>query len=570
MSHSGLKSLDDVAQAICLPNERAPVRLPTYPSIDKTALFRYRYQNTQSLREAAPASEFNVLGRKRFIVTRDPAAPLLLDTVHYLQQSVGANPFYYEGSILARAESFSIVSIEPPHEVNPLLRTSTVSFEKMYPMESYSTLPCGEYDSQQWFLVPKVLNSQGKSTGFLDSIGVGLFYDGEQKGGRIQSYRPSATLTPPIYSVGTNVMDYTVTLEIMASDGTRTSLVCDHDFTYSASGYENPIVNTGLVSFSLDNAMVRIKSLTYNGQVMVVGDNNTLVPFLSPVSVHPVIVLSRNKATPGYGNPLPFRCLSLPPAKVNPEYYNSVAPFRSTRLNASALLLTNVTKVLNKEGTVESSRLLINPGSGGTIHDADVVTVSASNPETRYFGSLEKGAYTFTAPDQESLVFTTPYQSVHVNEIENYDPHNVERVVERPVLNLCARYVNCIITTDLDATDDTQLALTLDTHWEFRTISTLYTLDYSRMPIEVYHAAMLACMRAGFFYENNTHQRILNAVGKGLKFAAPLIPGGNMLQLAHSAAQAAVNHHAKKKKPPAASQQAKAKGKGTMSQKGFK
>lgn len=570
MSHSGLKSLDDVAQAICLPNERAPVRLPTYPSIDKTALFRYRYQNTQSLREAAPASEFNVLGRKRFLVTRDPAAPLLLDTVHYLQQDIGANTLYYEGSILVRAESFNIVSIEPNHEVNPLLRTSTVTFEKMYPIEKYATLPCGEYDSQQWFLIPKTLNSQGKSMGFLDSIGVGLFLDGEYRGGRVQSFRPGADLVPPLYDVGRTVLDYTVTLEIMASDGTRTSLVCDHDFSYSVHGTANPIVNTGLVSFSLDNAMVRIKSITYNGQVMLVAPNDTLNPYPSPVSVHPVIVLSRNKATPGYGNPLPFRCLSLPPAKVNPEYYNSVAPFRSTRLNASALLLTNVTKVLNKEGTVESSRLLIDPSSGGTLHNADVVTVSASNPETRYFGALEKGAYTFTAPDQESLVFTTPYESLHVNESQDYDPHNVEKTVERPVLNLCARYVNCIITTDLDATDDTQLALTLDTHWEFRTISTLYTLDYSRMPIEVYHAAMLACMRAGFFYENNTHQRILSAVGKGLKFAAPLVPGGNLLQLAHSAAQAVADHRAKKKKPPAAPQHGKAKGKGNMSQKGLK
>lgn len=569
MSHSGLKSLDDVAQAICLPNERAPVRLPTYPSIDKTALFRYRYQNTQSLREAAPASEFNVLGRKRFVVTRDPAAPLLLDTVHYLQQEFGANTLYYEGSIIVRAESFSIVSIEPNHEVNPVLRTSTVTFDKMYPIEMYGTLPCGEYDSQQWFLVPKVLNAQGKSVGFLDAIGVALYFDGSYRGGRIQSFRPGATLAPPLYNVGGTVLDYTVTLEIMASDGTRHDLVVDHDFTYSAHGTQNPIINTGLVSFSLEYAMVRIKSVTYNGQIMRVAANNTLEPFPSPTSVHPAIVLSRNKVTAGYGDPMPFRCLSLPPAKVNPEYYNSVAPFRSTRLNASALLLTNVSKVLNKEGTVESSRLLIDPTSGQTLHNADVVAVSTSNPETRYFGALEKGAYTFTAPDQESLVFATPYHSVIMSDKEEWDPHNVQHTIERPVLNLCTRYVNCIITTDLDATDDTQLALTLDTHWEFRTISTLYTLDYSRMPIEVYHAAMLACMRAGFFYENNTHQRILSAVGKGLKFAAPLIPGGNMLQLAHAAAQA-VADHAKKKKPHATPKHGKAGGKGSMSQKGLK
>ena len=65
--------------------------------------------------------------------------------------------------------------------------------------------------------------------------------------------------------------------------------------------------------------------------------------------------------------------------------------------------------------------------------------------------------------------------------------------------------------------------MTLDTHWEFRTISTLYTLDYSRMPMEVYHAAMLTVVKAGFFYENNSHTRILRMLRTGLEFSAPML-----------------------------------------------
>ena len=170
-------------------------------------------------------------------------------------------------------------------------------------------------------------------------------------------------------------------------------------------------------------------------------------------------------------------------------------------------------------------------------------------------------------------MFTTPYETVRVNDAlmgigGSASPAIVtEHQVERPVMNLNPRYMNAVILTDMDMTDDSQLALTLDTHWEFRTISTLYQLDYSRMPIETYHAAMLAVMRAGLFYENNTHQKILQAVGKGLKYAAPLVPGGNMLQLAHSAAQAVINSRGNKKKPAAKpSKQTK----GSMKQKGFK
>ena len=562
MSHTGLKSLDEVAQTICLPNERAPVRLPTYPSIDKTALFRYRYQNTQSLRDVADPSGQNVLGRKRFLVTRDPAAPLLLDTVHTLQQGISGNPAVYAGSVLARSETVDINSETVVYDTSV-----SVPFTKMYPWEFYNRLPSGEYNSKQWFVVPKTLDATGKASGFLGELGMALFPTSTSVADPtpIKTYRIGQPVmdVPPF----TFVLDYTLTIETIDSNGVTSSMVLDMDYT---KNLEQDY--TGFYPIDPNTALIRIKALTFTGSVKQKQSNGALTD-VTGLSVYPTLLLAEKGSAGPPGVTKSFRCLSYPPASVNPEYYNSVAPFRSTRLNASALLLTNVTKVLNKEGTVESSRVIFNPDSGRTFMDADVPTVSTSNPETRYFGALEKGAYTFTAPDQESLVFTTPYETVRVNDAligtggSAYPIIVPEHTIERPVMNLDPRYMNTIILTDLDTTDDSQLALTLDTHWEFRTISTLYQLDYSRMPIETYHAAMLAVMRAGLFYENNTHQKILQAVGKGLKFAAPLIPGGNMLQLAHSAAQAVVDSRGKKKKPAAKpSKQTK----GSMKQKGFK
>ncbi|APG78129.1 hypothetical protein [Wenzhou yanvirus-like virus 2] len=566
MSHTGLKSLDEIAQTICLPNERAPVRLPTYPSIDKTATFRYRYQNTQSLRDEADPSDQNVLGRKRFLVTRDPAAPLLLDTVHTLQKAISGNPSIYTGSVLARTEPVNINTADE-------LTTATVTLSKMYPWEFYNRLPSGEYDSKQWFVVPKTLDSYGRASGFLGHLGVALFVtDIAPQTQPIVTYKPGDPVSE--IPVGALVLDYTLTIEIVDSTGVAGSMICDLDYTKTR---EAPGTYTGFFIIDPNAALVRIQSLSYTGPIKMKQSNGTLT-VIPERNVYPTILLTEKGSHPP-GATKTFRCLSYPATSVNPEYYNSVAPFRSTRLNASALLLTNVTKVLNKEGTVESSRVIFNPDSGRTFMNADVPTVSTSNPETRYFGALEKGAYTFTAPDQESLVFTTPYETVRVNDaLIGHGGGSVpifvpERLAERPVMNLNPRYMNAIILTDLDMTDDTQLALTLDTHWEFRTISTLYQLDYSRMPIETYHAAMLAVMRAGLFYENNTHQRILQAVGKGLKFAAPLIPGGNMLQLAHSAAKAVADSRGKKKTPTANSSKRtkdSKQTKGSMKQKGLK
>jgi len=565
MSHTGLKSLDEVAQTICLPNERAPIRLPTYPSIDKTATFRYRYQNTQSLRDEAAPSDQNVVGRKRFLVTRDPAAPLLLDAVHTLQNTISGNPSAYTGSVLARAEPVDINTADN----NGDLTAATVTFSKMYPWQYYNRLPSGEFDSKQWFVIPKTLDSYGKASGFLGELGVVLFHTDTSHAfpNPIVTYKPGQPLTGIV--TGALVLDYTITIEIVDSAGVTSSMTCDMDYTKGN--------NTGFFNIDPNAALVRIKSMTYTGPLKIKQAEGSLNIYPS-ASVYPTILLAEMGSLPS-GTLKTFRCLSYPATSVNPEYYNSVAPFRSTRLNASALLLTNVTKVLNKEGTVESSRVIFNPDSGRTFMNADVPTVSSSNPETRYFGALEKGAYTFTAPDQESLVFTTPYETVCVNDAllgtgGSFVPIFVpERLSERPVMNLNPRYMNAIILTDLDMTDDTQLALTLDTHWEFRTISTLYQLDYSRMPIETYHAAMLAVMRAGLFYENNSHQRILQAVGKGIKYAAPLIPGGSMLQLAHSAAKAIADSRGKKKTPTANSStrtnQSK-QTKGSMKQKGLK
>jgi hypothetical protein len=596
MSHSNLKSLDQVAQTICLPNERAPVRLPTYPSIDKTALFRYRYQDTQSLKDDALVTPdelqtLNIPGRKRYLLSRDPAAPLLVDSVHLLQHTWGLHPAAFDGTIFVRGESTTIV------DSGAGLNTShSVDFEKCYPIEYYNTLPAGRLDGKEWFVVPRTLDSRGKSQGFLDRITVGMITENiasptgaDPLGSHLIRKYNHAVLsdgTPLPGNIngvaGELCLDYTITVETLNYMGVAEEVVFSRD--WSAYNY------TGCEVLDPNVSMVRIKSLAFTGNVHVLNGPNSVGPAILLENCYPVLGLARSGAhIPTGSGPTTFRCLSLPATPINPEYYNSVAPFQSTRLNSSALLLTNVTKVLNKEGTVQSSRLLFNPHAGRTFHHADVMGVSTSNPDTRYFGALEKGAYTFTAPDQESLKFVTPYRSVFINDTGTSDGNIIPltfiptRAVERPVLDLEAKYYNCIICSDLDSSDDTQLAMTLDTHWEFRTVSTLYTLDYSRMPMEVYHAAMLAVVKAGFFYENNSHTKILRMLSTGVRYASPMInaymnsgyPGhalaagaAQVVKYGATKAHAAYKAHQGKKNQQKKGNQRKEKG--NMRQKGLK
>lgn len=591
MSRTGLKSLDQVAQTICLPNERAPVRLPTYPSIDKTALFRYRYQNTISLKDdilVGPdgSHSLNIPGRKRFLLSRDPSAPLLVDTVHLLQHSWGLNPNDVDGTVFCRGETFNTADYSATEAT-----VHTVEIDKCYPIEYYNTLPSGMLNGKQWFVVPRTLDAQGRSQGFLDRLLVGLITEsssivqGANPLGRglVRTHRRDQQ--PNFNAVaGELCCDYTITVEIMNRYGVISDEVIAFDWSHGDYSW--------CVGLDPDTAMVRIKSVSYGGTFRTILGPTSLGPSLPSAHVYPVLGLARSGAhLPEGGPPTTFRCLSLPATPINPEYYNSVAPFQSTRLNSSAVLLTNVTKVLNKEGTVQSSRLLFNPHAGRTFHHADVVAVSTSNPDTRYFGALEKGAYTFTAPDQESLKFVTPYQTVSVADTGTADGNIIPltlvlpRPVERPLLDLEAKYYNCIICADLDSTDDSQLAMTLDTHWEFRTISTLYALDYSRMPMEVYHAAMLAVVKAGFFYENNSHARILKMLSHGLEFATPMINGylnsgypahaaavgaAKLVKYGATKAHAAYKAHQEKKKKSNHKPKDNRKSKGNMRQKGLK
>jgi len=441
------------------------------------------------------------------------------------------NPGVFDGSIFIRGESTVLVdTLAGPDTVH------TVDYENCYPIDYYKTLPSGKLDGKEWFMVPRVLDSRGKSQGFLDRLCVGLITEdgpfpaaaNPLGNGLIRVYHPNNVADGSNININASAgelcLDYTITIEVMNYVGAVQEIIMSYDWSRMSF--------TGAYNLDPDVSLVRIKSLTYKGLVHLMSGPNQPGGTVSLKSCYPVLGLSRFGAhIPEGSPPTSFRCLSLPATPINPEYYNSVAPFQSTRLNSSALLLTNVTKVLNKEGTVQSSRLLFNPNAGRTIHHADVVSVSTSNPDTRYFGALEKGAYTFTAPDQESLKFVTPYITVTVNDAGSDEGEIVpltlvaKRSVVRPVLDLGAKYYNCIICSDLDSTDDTQLAMTLDTHWEFRTISTLYTLDYSRVPMEVYHAAMLAVVKAGFFFENNSHAAILRMLSAGVKFAAPLIAG---------------------------------------------
>jgi hypothetical protein len=177
------------------------------------------------------------------------------------------------------------------------------------------------------------------------------------------------------------------------------------------------------------------------------------------------------------------------PAFRPAEFRNSTLPYRKTRLNASAVLMTNVTPVLEKEGTVLAGRLQT---STVDMFNFSAASIDACHPSQRYFGALENGLYSFTAPSANVEQLVDHVGTVNSVEVPTFD-YKVDSLY------------NAMILTDLDAAASTTIALSLYVHLEFACTSSLFAIAVSSLTIETLHQAEVKLLRAGYFHENSTH-----------------------------------------------------------------
>ena len=59
-------------------------------------------------------------------------------------------------------------------------------------------------------------------------------------------------------------------------------------------------------------------------------------------------------------------------------------------------------------------------------------------------------------------------------------------------------YFHPIVFSDIDAGTDTQLAVTVDRHIEFRATSVIFPLGVSTASLETYHSSQVALVNQGF------------------------------------------------------------------------
>jgi hypothetical protein len=145
-------------------------------------------------------------------------------------------------------------------------------------------------------------------------------------------------------------------------------------------------------------------------------------------------------------------------------------------------------------------------------------------PKDRYFGALENGLYTFTLPDSGAEQYRDTLQGPTRSLIA---PTWAGVPATAAVFDLDKlAYANVIAFNDIGG-DATTLAITVDRHIEFRSSSVLFPLGFSTLPLETYHAAQMALVQMGVFFENPTHLGMIasivaSAVRSVASYAAPI------------------------------------------------
>jgi hypothetical protein len=215
------------------------------------------------------------------------------------------------------------------------------------------------------------------------------------------------------------------------------------------------------------------------------------------------------------GVPTVSRLTSVAPVQTILPYFKapgldvSRIPFSNTRTTAVAALFTNVTKALNKEGTVIAGRL--NPMAVSPF-DFSANTFATVAPCEKYYYGLENGFYTYAPLVSNSEEFAE----------DLFTRQHTGTFASHPVIHLANRgLVNAFAFSDPDG--GTSLAINLDWHVEYRNSSVLWPVAISAVSLEVAHQTQIALLEAGFFFDNINHAVILSKLMQAVRYVAPAV-----------------------------------------------
>lgn len=487
--HATRVSLDDLALSLVLPHEHKPVRFPVVPAA-LTSLLNVMSAGTIPIADGTATRAF---------LCRDPAYPL------WIEKTFTSATFYIE-------------SVGSPTTWNLTARANAVM---MLPV----------WDGVNADNAPPVVNGIAITPGAMIDNGV----IGNAPGTQAIFIPPGSQFCIRLFTGvagGGTGIEFEICYQLGGEEFVSTVVASANGggFLFSGPAGGTTPVNGVLSEGIIPYGMCHIRQM----RTTATGPTANANPILQVGWASSGIV----------GSPTATPVKLFAPYGPPPEFGASTVPYGRTRLNASAALFTNVSSVLNKEGTVLAGRLrpsVVDPWNFQTAN------LNAVHPSMRYFGPLEKGLYTFTSPTGNDAGFADAWITM-----PSVAPSNPSA---RPLFNYkdIGMY-NAMIFSDLGSSSaGTQLAVSSYGHLEFESSSALFTPGVSYLTLEHLHAAEVALLQFGHFHENPTHWAIIAAAAKqALQIVGPMI-APYVRQLAEKVVEKGVELLApkKEKKQPA-------------------
>lgn len=201
--------------------------------------------------------------------------------------------------------------------------------------------------------------------------------------------------------------------------------------------------------------------------------------------------------------------------------YNSIpSVYDNVRLNASAILMTNVTKYLNKEGVSRCVRLPCSRGSN-PFAVKSVAGFAAHFVKTI---SLKDGLYSYLNTGMVSS-FSDAVLTMEYSDSFYLPPYMSGKTMAVPVIELGELgYSNVIFMSDQDPTTPTTLSIQYNNHLEFLNSRQAFPVSLCTLDQEDLRRAYRALEASGTFYENPTHiGAVISLVSAAVRAAMPLL-----------------------------------------------
>lgn len=471
--HNPLRALSVLGKTVALPNEYPPIRYPSYPSLERTAVLGFSVPTTVGVDSIATSTTKLMLARQAaWPAFANIIATQLITTVTYTSALLnvgsggGSAPSGYDAQIDGSMMTWSVGTRStgiPPGVIGAI------------PIYQYPVI------GRDMGIAGRVWTYVPDKCVLLWNIHVGTTSAAADITGNLSYYiwqSPNEwLLSAQALNVGATYRGGTSPSIAATAGGMWVSPVeWVASQTAIAADLAGPITITAVVSTGLATYTASTSS---SGSYTATATATTIFyPIAAPA-----------------------------------EFANSTLPWYSSRVTAVSMLGTNVTQVQSKGGTALCGRVapsVINPWSVTPTY------INTLHPAEKSFLPLETGVYTYVPPSQDMLEWRD-YTSVTTGAVSGFTS-----IPACPMYDLSSNAMVHIIFLSGSTAIET-IAVTVDWHIEFRTSSALFNIAMCTTPLEVLHQAQIAMSDAGFFFDNPDHKSILSRVMSAVKKYSPYV-----------------------------------------------